>query len=154
MCDWLPKEIQEIVKQQVWLANPMCETAFRAKDTMRKYEDHERKLRACGHDTQEFNAAIERARVAIRELDHMNEFMYERFKQDPFPFIRKVGAEPVISVDDALNARLSKIKEENTQRIQEMRQFNAGETPAETDTGNTKGLKALLHDELEGAAPS
>lgn len=140
MCDWLPKEIQEIVKQHVWLANPMSSPICRDTDMVRKYEDHERKLRACGHDTQELATAIERARVAIRELDRVNEFMYEQFKRDPFPFIRHFGlngrdlegAEPVLSVEDALTARLSKIKEENTQRIIEMRQFNAVETPAET----------------------
>lgn len=116
MCDWLPKEIQEIVKKHVWLANPMSSPVYRDTDMVRRYEDHERKLNACGHDTQEFAAAIERVRVAIRELDSVNEVMYERFKQEPFPFIRKVGAEPVLSLDDALTARLSKIKEENNEK--------------------------------------
>lgn len=127
MCDWLPKEIQEIVKQHVWLANPMSDPMFKDTDMVRKYGDHERKLRACGHDTQEFNAAIERARVAIRELDHMNEFMYERFKRDPFPFTKEVSAK------QGLGARLVKVNEENAQRIKEMRQFNAAGTPAGTD---------------------
>ena len=139
MCDWLPKEIQEIVKQRVWLANPMSSPVYRDTDMMRRYEDHERNLRACGHDTQEFAAAIERAREAIRELDRVNELMYERFDKEPFPFMKAVsaqavldelntrwskGAQAVLSVDDALTTRLSKINEENTQRIDEMKKFN------------------------------
>lgn len=138
MCDWLPKEIQEIVKQHVWLANPMSSPVYRDTDMVRRYEDHERKLRVCGHDTQEFAAAIERARAAIRELDSVNEFMYEQFKREPFPFMKAVSAQPVLdelntqwskgaqavlSVDDVLTTRLSKINEENTQRIDEMKKF-------------------------------
>lgn len=149
MCDWLPKEIQEIVKQRVWLANPMSSPVYRDTDMMRRYEDHERNLRACGHDTQEFAAAIERARAAIRELDHVNEFMYEQFKQDPFPFIRKVDADFVLDVKRALKEQLSKINEGNAERIAEMKKFN-DEYAAKRDElskGKYNGY------ELEGADP-
>lgn len=122
MCDWLPQEIQEIVKQHVWLANPMSSPVFRDTDMVRRYEDHERKLKACGHDTQEFVAAIERVRAAIRELDHVNEFMYEQFKREPFPFMKDVGADAGRVPYEQVIAEYAAKRDELNQRM-----YNGGE---------------------------
>jgi hypothetical protein len=85
----LPEGLQEILKTQCWYANPMSELVYdrQFKDLMQKYDKYENFLSACGHDTHELAGAMARARAALQELNHVNEWMDNKFKENPFPFM-------------------------------------------------------------------
>jgi hypothetical protein len=86
----LPETLQELLKTQFRYVNPNGTEFsnvydYRFKDFMRCFDKYQEFLSACGHDTRELAGAVARARAAIQELRHVNEWMDDRFRQDPFP---------------------------------------------------------------------
>jgi hypothetical protein len=90
----LPVEIQELLETECWHGNPMSDNLYntRIMEVMRKFHRYKKLMSACGHDTQELAGALARTEAAIQELKHVNEWMTDRFKEDPFPFM-KVAAD-------------------------------------------------------------
>jgi hypothetical protein len=89
----LPESLQEILKAQCWKANPMSD----CRDigcALHDFDNYERYLRACGHDTRELAASVARTRAAIQDLKLVNEWMHERFIENPFPFMTEDEAKP------------------------------------------------------------
>jgi hypothetical protein len=85
----LPEKMKEVLMKHVNFSNPKRDPAwFYFKAPLDHYERHCTFLDACGHDTHELAAAIERTRAAVQDLMHVNDWMSEKFEKDPFPFTK------------------------------------------------------------------
>ena len=85
----LPEKMKEVLMKHANFSNPKQDPAwFYFKAPLDHYERHCTFLDACGHDTHELAAAIERTRAAAQDLRHVNNWMSEKFEMDPFPFTK------------------------------------------------------------------
>jgi hypothetical protein len=86
----LPVELQELIKTQCWYRNPMSEIVYdvKLKEIVGKFHLYRRTMSACGHDTKDLEDSIARLQAAIQDLRHVNEWMYDQFQQNPFPFLK------------------------------------------------------------------
>jgi len=82
----LPDKLKVLLTEYGKFANPdqgciMC--GFKAH--LDRYERYFAFLEACGHDEQELVGALTRTKAALQDLKHVNEWITEKFKKDPFP---------------------------------------------------------------------